>query len=75
MRISAEENIRNRAIRSRMKKHIKDLEVIKVKAEAESKIKQVVSIIDKAVRDGIIHKNTAARHKSKLMLKINSFTG
>jgi small subunit ribosomal protein S20 len=72
MRTSAEENAQNRAVRSRMKKYIKELEACKVKSDAETKLKQVVSVIDKAVRDKVIHKNKAARDKSRLMAKINS---
>lgn len=33
-------------------------------------LKSTISSIDKAARKGIIHKNTAARKKSKLMKKI-----
>ena len=33
---------------------------------------QTVSSIDKAARKGLIHKNTAARLKSRLMARINS---
>lgn len=40
-------------------------------SEAEGSIKKAFSIIDKAVARGIIHKNKAARKKSRLLLKYN----
>ncbi len=35
-------------------------------AQAQSQFSATVSMIDKAVRKGVIHKNTAARYKSRL---------
>lgn len=75
MRISAEENAANRAVRSRMRKQMKELESCKVRSEAERKLKGVISTIDKAVRDGVIHKNKAARDKSRLMAKLKAIAG
>ncbi|MFH1386159.1 MAG: 30S ribosomal protein S20 [bacterium] len=40
-------------------------------AEAADKLKQVVSILDKAAERGIIHANKAARLKSRLMIAFN----
>jgi small subunit ribosomal protein S20 len=31
-----------------------------------------VSLIDKSVQKGVIHKNTAARHKKRLTRRVNS---
>jgi small subunit ribosomal protein S20 len=36
------------------------------KTESQELLSPTVSIIDKAVNKGIIHKNTAARYKSRL---------
>lgn len=36
------------------------------KAQVQSGLSATVSMIDKAVRKGVIHKNTAARYKSRL---------
>ena len=41
-------------------------EKAKVKAETTNIVNKVFSIIDKAVKKGVIHKNTAARKKSKI---------
>jgi len=75
MRTSAEGNAANRAVRSRMKKQMKELESCKVKSEAEGKLKEVISIIDKAARDRVIHKNKAARDKSRLAARASKITG
>ena len=39
--------------------------------EAETLAHQAVSALDKAAQKGIIHKNTAARSKSRLMRQLN----
>ena len=41
-------------------------------ALAFPKLSSAVSIIDKNVKRGIVHKNTAARRKSLLTLKVNA---
>ena len=40
-------------------------------AEVNDLIKTAVSIIDKAVERGIVHKNSASRKKSRLLLRYN----
>lgn len=40
--------------------------------QAAADVKVAISQIDKAVSKGIIHKNTAARKKSRLMKKLNA---
>jgi small subunit ribosomal protein S20 len=44
----------------------KTTEKAKIKTETFSVLKNLYSIIDKAVKKGVIHKNTAARKKSKV---------
>lgn len=41
------------------------------KEEAQSKLQVAIKKIDKAVSSGLIHKNKAARDKSKLMKSVN----
>ena len=41
-------------------------------AETDSAYKAAVKTIDKAVKKGILHKNTAARKKSSITRKLNS---
>ncbi len=75
MKTSADERERNRALRSQVGKSIKALRGCKTRAEAESMIKGVVSIIDKASRKKVINKQKAARDKSKLMTFVNGLSG
>jgi len=65
----------NKPIRSRVKTYLaKAEEILKsgdVKAALEV-IRQTTSTLDKAVRQGVIHRNKAARHKSRLVKKLNA---
>ena len=45
---------------------IEEEEKSKVKLETLNIVNKVYSIIDKAVKKGVIHKNTAARKKSRI---------
>ena len=40
-------------------------------AVAESTVQGTISILDRAVRKGVLHKNTAARRKSRIATKLN----
>ena len=66
---------RNRAMRSQMKKSIKELRDCKTRAEAESMISNVMSFIDKAAQNNVIHKKKAARDKSRLMAMVSRISG
>ena len=66
--------MRNRGLRSRMSRAIGELKACTNRAEAENKLKGVVSIIDKAAQQNIIHKNKAARDKSGLATFIKSLS-
>jgi small subunit ribosomal protein S20 len=68
-RQNAKRNEINRSNRSRVRTQIKKLRTAisaTDKAQSAELIAPTVSIIDKAVNKGIIHKNTAARYKSRL---------
>lgn len=39
--------------------------------QAEALAREAASALDKAAEKGVIHKNNAARHKSRLMLELN----
>ncbi len=68
MKTSQAERMRNRSLRSRMNRAIKDLRACTNRADADSKLKNTISIIDKAAQYNIIHKSKAARDKSKLTI-------
>jgi len=64
---------RNLAAKNEIKKAFKGAaKAIAAKsAEAKELIRKAVSVMDKAVQRGIVHKNKAARQKSRLLLKYN----
>jgi small subunit ribosomal protein S20 len=51
---------------------IRDLKALTEKATAAGKLPEVISMIDKMAKNGIIHKNKAANLKSKLTVRINT---
>jgi small subunit ribosomal protein S20 len=64
----------NRSNRSKLRTSIKKLRTAisgNDKKSGDELILSTVSLIDKAVNKGIIHKNTAARHKSRLTKHVN----
>lgn len=67
----------NASLRSRMRTHIK--KVIAAigqgdKTLAEERFRQAMPVIDSMVNKGIIHRNKAARHKSRLNAHIRSMS-
>ncbi len=61
--------LRNKMIKSRAKTLVKDFVDLvegKKKEEAQKKLAEVSSFLDKAVSKGIYHRNTAARKKSRM---------
>jgi small subunit ribosomal protein S20 len=75
LRQSQKANLRNRSIKSKIKSLIKKVEASSELKQAQENLKETVSVLDKAVRLKIIHRNTAARTKtrlSKLVSKLSS---
>lgn len=65
----------NRMNRSQMRTELKKLRLAisgGKKEDATQLLPKIVSIIDKAVKKGIIHDNTGSRYKSRLTLRVNS---
>ena len=58
-------------LRTYIKKTVKAVESGE-KAQAEAAYKTTVAVIDKMAGKGIMHKNTAARHKSRLNQRIRA---
>lgn len=74
-RQSLKRHLRNRAVRSETKTAMKqavagiasgDLEA------ARAEVRAAISTLDRAVRNGVLHPNNAARRKSRLLLKYNA---
>ena len=72
VRSSKKRKARNLQAKEAIKKALKTAEkAIKAKKpEAKELVKKAVSVLDKAVERGIIHKNKAARKKSRLQKKL-----
>jgi small subunit ribosomal protein S20 len=69
VRQNTKRNAINRSNRGRLRTQVKKLRgaiASHDKAAGTEMIGATVSVIDKAVNKGIIHKNTAARYKSRL---------
>ena len=74
VRQSEKRRVINRSNRTKVRTYIK-----KVRAaldsgksdEIQSVLPETISVIDKAVQKGVMHKNAAARYKSRLTLKAN----
>ena len=73
-RIRQEEKRRlhNRYYAKTMRNALKNIKMINDKSAAQQKLPEVVSIIDRLSKKGIIHKNKAANLKSGLMKRINN---
>ena len=67
----------NRNNRSKLRTSIKKLRTAVAghdKAGSVELLQPTISLIDKAVNKGIIHRNTAARHKSRLTKHVSELT-
>ena len=74
VRQNAKRNEINRSSRSKLRTQVKKLRASLTtdKGQAAELLNPTVSLIDKAVNKGLIHKNTAARYKSRLTKRVNS---
>ena len=72
---SEKRRLRNRAIRSRLSRAIRLAETAIASGDAknaESLVKSAISEIARTNSKGVIHRNNAARHSSRLMKKLNA---
>ena len=74
LRINRKAQLRNRAIRSRMRTAIKSVEQAEDKQTAEEALKAAFGAIDKTAKHHKIHKNMAARYKSQLARRVNALS-
>jgi small subunit ribosomal protein S20 len=70
-RTSKKANLANRMGRSKVKTAIKEVLSATDKKTAETALCTAVSILDKSVKSGLIHKNNASNKKSKLSQAVN----
>jgi small subunit ribosomal protein S20 len=65
----------NRRTRSEAKTHVQrasDIALGRVDGDGPEAVTAAISALDKAAEKGIIHRNNAARRKSRLMAKVNA---
>lgn len=72
--VTASKTARNKAIKSNLKTNIKKAEAAIAQGNTDSQeaVRLAIKRIDQACAKGILHKNTAARRKSKLVRKLNN---
>lgn len=68
---------RNKAYKSALRTSIKkaNTAIETSAADQDAAVKAAVQMIDRSVSKGILHKNTAARKKSALVLKLHKVQG
>ena len=77
IKVSLKKALRNKIIKSKTKTAVKKLVAAcgsGDRAAADALLPVTVSAIDKAAAKGVIHKNTAARKKSRLYKMVNKIT-
>lgn len=66
LRTSIKARNRNRAIRSRLRTALKRVRQAPNRTAGEEALGVAIPIIDKTAKKGVIHRNAAARYKSRL---------
>jgi small subunit ribosomal protein S20 len=69
---NAKSQERNKAVKSELRTRVKTATSSAGTAENAEDVRMAMKRLDKAATKGIIHPNTAARRKSRLMKKINA---
>ena len=77
LRVSRARALRNQSVRSAIKTFVKKTRAAIVNSEEQAAtfLEQTASLVDKAAKRGIIHKNAAARRKSRLTRQLNAAKG
>ena len=73
-RASERKRLRNKSVRSATKTHVTRAEKLISSNEpepAQDAVATAISALDRAAKKGVVHPNTAARRKSRLMKKLN----
>jgi len=74
MRQNERRRLVNRGNRTRMRTQIKKLRAALSAGDTsalKSALAETVSVIDKSVQKGVLHRNAAARYKSRLTARVN----
>ncbi|HKM32758.1 MAG TPA: 30S ribosomal protein S20 [Oscillospiraceae bacterium] len=72
--VNTKKTIRNKALKTNLKTVLKraDFALTNNAEDRDAAVKVAIKKIDSSVAKGILHKNTAARKKSALTLKLNA---
>jgi len=73
-RTAERKRLRNKSLRSATKTHLTRAEKLiaaKQLEPAQQAVSNTISALDRDAKKGVIHRNTAARRKSRLMKKFN----
>ena len=74
-RQTEKKTVRNRANKSRLRSALRSLREAIEKGDntaAQSAYRATVSVVDKGVQKGVLHKNTASRYKARLTARIKA---
>ena len=74
VRQSAKRREKNRYAGKTTRNAIRDLKAVTEKAAAGKELPEVISMIDKLAKTGVIHKNKASNLKSKLTKRVNALS-
>ena len=75
MRQEKKRRANNRAVKSIVKNNVtKARQSLVSGVESEAAVRAAVSELDRAAKKGVIHRNNAARRKSRLMKQLNALT-
>jgi len=75
MRQSEKRRVRNAAVRTSVRTAVKTTRTSLAAAsveEARASLARAIQLLDKAVTKGVVHKNAAARKKSRLTRQLNA---
>ena len=72
IRSNNRKRIRNKIVRSRTRTAIRTAHEAETPDEARQAAQAAVSALDRAAQKGVIHRNNAARRKSRLMKRLNA---
>ncbi|MEW5952419.1 MAG: 30S ribosomal protein S20 [Bacillota bacterium] len=78
VKIAQKRRLRNARIKSTVRTSIRKFEDALTAAgreEAQTSLRKALIMLDKAVTKGVLHKNTAARKKSRLTKRFNKTAG
>jgi|TARA_B110000116_G_scaffold4237_1_gene3709 small subunit ribosomal protein S20 len=72
IRSNEAKRLRNKYQHKTTRNAVRDLRTVEDKKEAEGKLVNVISMLDKLAKNNIIHKNKAANLKSKLTMHVSA---